>query len=204
MIPAIILAAGGSSRMGHPKALLATERPNEAFALRLARTMWEAGAADVVIVAAAVRDEVEEALGAAGVPARVVLNPTPEDGQLSSLLIGLSVVDRPGVGGVLVTPVDLPLVTASTVAGIIDLHRRTSGLIVRPTCKGRYGHPILFDRRLFGELRHADLTLGARVVVRAHAAESAALEVEDDGAFVDIDTPEDYARVFGRAVRVVS
>lgn len=189
--------------MGHPKALLATDRPNEPFAVRLARTMWEAGAADVVIVAAAVRDEVEKALAAGGVSARLVLNPTPEDGQLSSLLIGLSVVDRPGVGGVLVMPVDLPLVTASTVGGIIDLHRRASGLIVRPSCRGRHGHPILFDRRLFDELRHADLTQGARVVVRAHAAESAALEVEDDGAFVDIDTPEDYARVFGGAVRMV-
>jgi CTP:molybdopterin cytidylyltransferase MocA len=55
----------------------------------------------------------------------------------------------------------------------------------------------LFDRSLFNELRRADLEQGAKPVVRAHAAEGLEVDIDDEGAFVDVDTPEDYARAFG-------
>jgi len=71
---------------------------------------------------------------------------------------------------------------------------------VRPARLGRHGHPVLFDARVLPELRAADLAAGARVVVRAHAAEACDVEVDDPGAFEDIDTPEDYFRVFGVAL----
>jgi len=56
---------------------------------------------------------------------------------------------------------------------------------------------VLFDRSIFDELRGADLEQGAKPVVRAHAADGLEIEIEDEGAFVDVDTPEDYERVFG-------
>ena len=58
-----------------------------------------------------------------------------------------------------------------------------------------HGHPVLFDRRLFDELRAADLRTGAKPVVHAHAHELLNVEVSDAGAFVDLDVPEDYERV---------
>jgi CTP:molybdopterin cytidylyltransferase MocA len=56
---------------------------------------------------------------------------------------------------------------------------------------------VLFDARVLDELREADVSVGARAVVRAHAPEAHDVEVNDPGAFEDIDTPEDYRRVFG-------
>jgi CTP:molybdopterin cytidylyltransferase MocA len=50
---------------------------------------------------------------------------------------------------------------------------------------------------VLAELRSADLAVGARGVVRAHGAELLDVETDDAGAFEDIDTPEDYRRVFG-------
>jgi CTP:molybdopterin cytidylyltransferase MocA len=55
---------------------------------------------------------------------------------------------------------------------------------------------VLFDCSLFDELRHADLDQGAKPVVRAHAGEGLEVDVDDEGAFFDVDTPEDYARAF--------
>jgi molybdenum cofactor cytidylyltransferase len=94
-------------------------------------------------------------------------------------------------------PVDLPLVSPATVRAVVEAWERTGAPVVRPSYRGRHGHPVLFDARVFQELRAADLSAGARVVVRAHAAESCDVETDDIGALEDIDTPDDYFRVFG-------
>ncbi|HEX6039105.1 MAG TPA: hypothetical protein VFZ20_13735, partial [Longimicrobium sp.] len=61
-----------------------------------------------------------------------------------------------------------------------------------PARGGKHGHPVLFDRRVFGELMRTDLPEGARSVVHAHAADLAAVPV--DALAPDLDTPEDYRR----------
>jgi molybdenum cofactor cytidylyltransferase len=58
----------------------------------------------------------------------------------------------------------------------------------------RHGHPVIFDRVVFDALRAADPAAGAKEVVRARQHEILNVPVEDEGAFVDLDTPEDYRR----------
>ena len=128
---------------------------------------------------------------------RVVVNLDPSRGQLSSLLAALDVADRPGVQGLLMTLVDVPLVSSETIRAIADAYRAAGRPIVRPVKDGRHGHPVIFDRRLFDELRQADPALGAKTVVHRHASEIQEIEVDDEGAFVDIDTPEAYRRWIG-------
>jgi len=194
MIPGIILAAGKSSRMGRTKALLAISA-NETFLDRVARTLRDAGVEEVIVVVGADAAAVREAVGRAKTPARVVENPNYEHGQLSSLVAGLKIIDRPGVTGALVTLIDLPLVSPATVRTLLQEFKTGAALIVRPASKGRHGHPIIFDRALFDELRKANPAEGAKEVVRAYSAEQLNVEVEDEGAFTDIDTPEDYKRL---------
>jgi molybdenum cofactor cytidylyltransferase len=114
---------------------------------------------------------------------------------LSSILAGLAVVDRPGVGAALVTLVDVPFVSAATVRAVLDCYRRTHALIVRPTSGSRHGHPLLVDRALFDALRAADPETGAKPIVRAHASAAGDLDIADEGAFTDIDTDEEYRKV---------
>jgi molybdenum cofactor cytidylyltransferase len=122
-------------------------------------------------------------------------------GQLSSLRAGLGLVDRPGVAAVLVTLVDVPLVSEKTVRTVVEQYRRTGAFIVRPTSGDRHGHPLLIDRRLFDALRAADETEGAKPVVRAHASPAGDVFVEDEGAFTDIDTVSEYERLVQRFAR---
>jgi CTP:molybdopterin cytidylyltransferase MocA len=202
MVPGIILAAGASSRMGRPKALLPTAAPGETFLSRLVASLIEGGLDDLVLVVGrlAEPDEAELARSVAALPpvVRAVENPDPTRGQLSSLQTGLAVVDHPGVRGMLVALIDVPLVSPSTVRALLEAYRATGAPVVRPAREGRHGHPVIFDRALFDALRRADPATGARAVVRAHAGRAVEVPVEDAGAFLDVDTPEDYARVFGR------
>jgi molybdenum cofactor cytidylyltransferase len=193
MIVGIILAAGASSRMGRPKALLPVG--DDVFVTRVCRTLLDAGVDDLIVVAGAEHADIAAAIREAGLPARVVENPRRQDGQLSSVLTGLAVADRPGVDAVLVHLVDAPLLRPETARAVLDGFLRTRAPIVRPAVGGRHGHPVLFARRVFDDLRRADPSTGAKAVVRAHAAEVCNIAVDDEGACGDIDTPEDFERM---------
>jgi molybdenum cofactor cytidylyltransferase len=195
MIVGIVLAAGASSRMGRPKALLPLGE--ETFLSRVCRTLAEGGVDDVVVIAGPEAAEVERTLAGAAVRARVVENARRDQGQLTSLQAGLAVADRPGVDAVLVHLVDAPLVTPGTVRAVVEAFGRTHAPIVRPSVGGRHGHPVVFGRAIFDELRAADPAVGAKAVVRAHAADALDVAVDDPGACQDIDTPEDYERLIG-------
>src|SRR5262245_12656363 len=192
MLPGVILAAGDSTRMGFPKALLLT-RHGRTFVAAIAQTFAAAGIADIVVVTGRDHDRITEALAdeRLSVSPRIVRNPDPSRGQLSSLLIGIDAVPA-DTSAAVVTLVDVPLLTAETVRLVISEWHRTHAPIVRPAIGERHGHPVVFDRRLFSELRQAPLDVGAKTVVRAHASEIVNVPVTDAGCLVDVDTPGDY------------
>jgi molybdenum cofactor cytidylyltransferase len=198
VVPGVILAAGASSRMGRVKALLATGVPGECFLTRLVATLRVAGVDDVLVVVGADAEAIAAHLRAEPLPPRLVRNPNPERGQLSSLLCGLQVIDRPGVRGMLVTPVDVPFVAPGTVRAVLEAYRRTGAPVVRPVRHGRGGHPVVFDRQVFDDLRRADPAEGAKAVVHRWAPRGLDLPVDDEGAFLDIDSPADYAEALRR------
>jgi molybdenum cofactor cytidylyltransferase len=198
MIPAIVLAAGKSTRMGRPKAnlpiepLSTTGDGGDTFLTRIVRTFLAAGIDDVVVVVGHEAGAVVRNFAASGLPARLVENPDYETGQLSSLVAGLRIVDRPGVAAALVTLVDVPLVSSATVRAVVDRYIQTHAPVVRPSRGDEHGHPLLIDRSLFDAVRRADPGLGIKPLVRTHATREGNVEIDDVGAFTDIDTPRDY------------
>jgi CTP:molybdopterin cytidylyltransferase MocA len=153
-ISAIVLAGGKSSRMGRPKALLPIGTARETFLDRVTRTLAEAGVEDIVVVvgadAAIIRNASRPAVGV-----RFVDNPDYERGQLTSLLAGMRAVDTAHAPAVLVTLIDVPLVSADTVRTLIAVQQERGALIVRP-CRTACRHPVIFRRALFAELRDAN------------------------------------------------
>jgi molybdenum cofactor cytidylyltransferase len=194
--PAIVLAAGASSRMGHPKANLPLE-DGDTFLSRIVKTFRRAGIEDVVVVVGFDADSLVDPFARSGEVARLIENPDPASGQASSLIRGLNAIDRPGVAAALVTLVDVPLVSAETVRAVVDRYRQTRAPVVRPVRGSEHGHPVLIDRTLFDLIRRADPKIGAKPVLRVHASPGGDVEVADDGAFLDIDTKEDYLRIVG-------
>ena len=194
MIPVIVLAAGKSTRMGRPKATL---RLNDAdtFLARIIRTFQAAQVDDVVVVLGHEAEVILASVEQSGLSPRFVVNEQFESGQLSSVLAGLRAIDRPGVNAMLLTLVDVPLVSAATVRAVLQRYRTTHAPVVRPVRGALHGHPVLIDRSLFDEIRAADPGRGVKPVIRAHVSTAGDVEVEDAGAFSDIDTPEEYERL---------
>ena len=189
MLSGVILAAGDSSRMGSPKALLSTP-DGRTFVVSIADTFARAGLDDTFVVTGRDHDQIAAALS--DVPVRVVRNPDPARGQLSSLLTAMETAVRPETEALVVTLVDVPLLSVDTVRLVVSEWRRTRAPVVRPAIGGRHGHPVVFDRRVFEELRQAPLDAGAKVVVRRYAAELLNVPVTDTGCLIDVDTPRDY------------
>lgn len=179
--------------MGAPKALLpdAEGRP---FVARIVGTLADAGVPTIVVVTGSRHDAIAAALAEAALPVRPVLvrNPDPARGQLSSIWVGLDEAMAPDLGAVLMTLVDVPLTRVETVRRIVDAWRSTGAPIVRPAVGERHGHPVLFDRAVFEELRQAPLDQGAKAVLRAHADLILDVQVDDPGSVQDVDTPEEY------------
>jgi len=183
--------------MGRPKAGLVIGAEGPTFAAAVVDTLAGAGLGGLVVVAGAHPEAVRAALGARNVP--VVDNPRWPDGQLSSLLAGLDAVDGPGVEAVLVALVDCPLVRPATVGALLSTWADTRAPIVRPVYGGRHGHPVVFDRAVFDDLRTAPFDRGAKAVLARHQASIVDLPVDDAGVLADIDTPADYDALVRRA-----
>ena len=199
MLPGVILAAGDSTRMGSPKATLATP-DGRTFVTRIVGTLREAGVTDLVVVTGRHHDAVVDAIARElSIAPRIVRNPDPSRGQLSSLLAGMDLVVTRSSEGVMMTLVDVPLVRVSTVAAVIEAWRERRAAIVRPAIGDRHGHPVIFDRAILDELRAAPLDAGAKSIVRAHAAEIVNVPVDDEGCVTDVDTRADYEAMCGES-----
>jgi molybdenum cofactor cytidylyltransferase len=188
--PAIVLAAGASTRMGRPKALL--DAGGSTFVHRILTTLRDGGVSESIVVVRSGDVMIAREVAAAG-RARAIENPQPERGQLSSLIVGLDAADKEGIEAVLVTLVDVPLITSATVAMLLAHAARSSAPIVRAVDGGRHGHPVIFKRAVFDALRHADPAQGAKAVLRAHAVDD--VETGDPAVAIDVDTPDDYRRL---------
>lgn len=193
MTSAIVLAAGASSRMGRPKALLPIGgRPAIEV---ICATLREAGAGDIVVVVGKYAGEIRGAADLRGV--RVVENLLWETGRTSSVQAGLAAL-APAASATLLALVDMPFVRAETVRTILAAPRATKrrpGVVV-PVHGGRRGHPILVFRDLFPRIAALGPDDPLYVVVRA--AQCLEVSVDDAGVLVDLDTPQDVDRASGR------
>jgi CTP:molybdopterin cytidylyltransferase MocA len=183
---AVILAAGASSRMGRPKALLPLG--DTTFAGRIAATALEAGATEVLFVLGPPHGAtVREAL-----PAHVAWtwNPTPERGMLSSAQAGVAALHH-ATAAALLWPVDVPLVAPETVRAVAAASQRE---IAVPQHAGRGGHPFRVSATLFAELLAIPVNRSLRDLL-GDPARVLRLEVDDPGVLRDFDTPADYGRI---------
>jgi molybdenum cofactor cytidylyltransferase len=166
--------------MGRTKAFL--EYRGETFLARLIR-MFRVYCEDVLVIGS-------YALEAPG--ARVVVNPAPERGMLSSLQCGLAALAE-HTRAVAFTPVDFPAIQQSTVERVI---LGWGGEPLRiPRYADRRGHPVLIARDLVPEFLAEPATAQARDVVRRHESDILYVDVDDPGILTDVDTPADYEQL---------
>jgi molybdenum cofactor cytidylyltransferase len=197
----VILAAGESSRMGRDKALLPwPPSTNSSNPGALSETILSMGIAalanfcDLVIVVVG-KNEPAIAPIVYGCGAFLVRNPNPELGQFSSLQTGLREVLSRGHDSAMITLVDRPPPTASTLSRLVDsFSNKDHGVwAVVPELQGNHGHPILVGREMIEKFLKAPVTANAREIEHANQQRISYLPVEDPLVTTNVDTPEDYA-----------
>lgn len=184
----LVLAAGGSGRMGRPKALL--EIAGETFLDHAIRVLREGGCRSVYVVAG---DAPELHAIVAAQDARLVRNDDPASEQFTSVKLGMRALPADSAA-VAVLPVDCPLVQSSTVQTLAVAAARTAKPVVLPMYNGVGGHPVILMRSFFDTVLGARNAEGLSGVIIAHGHKVELVTVMDAGILVDIDTPQEYER----------
>jgi molybdenum cofactor cytidylyltransferase len=186
-VPAIILAAGRSTRMGGPNKLLA-ELGGKPLVRLVAEQALASNAKGVIVVTGHQAELVEKAL--AGLDVKFVRNPDFAQGLASSVKAGVAAVADDADGAVICLG-DMPMISAALIDRLIEAFAPDRGnLIAVPVSDGRRGNPVLWSRRFFNELMTLDGDIGARHLIAKHTEAVAEVPVEGFGAFLDIDTPQ--------------
>jgi len=200
----VILAAGASSRMGRDKALLpwppvAEGTPAANTFLGATIDLLQAYAELVIVVAG--RNAAAVAPVAYAHAAFLVVNRQPERGQFGSLQVGLQEVLNQGRDAAFVALIDRPPVLPGTLQKLREafLYAGSDVWAVVPavTRAGQvvHGHPILIGREMIHTFLHAPATTTAREIEHDYQQHIQYVHVEDPRIGVNIDTPEDYARL---------
>jgi len=187
-VAGLILAAGKSERMGSPKPLLSIN--GTSFLAHIVTAVRKSKLIQLRIV---LGHEAEKVLkNMLDLAAEVIVNPDYEQGQLSSIIRAIQVLEASAIDGVMLFLVDHPFVNPQLIDLLIQEFSRQQFPIVIPTFRGRRGHPLIFGRQLFPELVSAPCDQGAVAVVRSHRQEILHVSVQDKSILIDIDTPEAY------------
>lgn len=186
MLAAVILSAGASSRMGRPKALIPYREGT--FLEHLIEVTRHPRIGITRVVLGVDADDIRTT--AKLDPSAVVLNPQWKQGQLSSICEGLRSLSGIETDGILLCPVDHPLVSANLVSDLIEQFYANRKPIVLPTFNGRRGHPVIFSNTLYGELLAAPADQGARAVVWAHAEDVQEVPTDEEGVVLNINDPD--------------
>lgn len=185
----VVLAAGRSTRMGTPKALL--ESDGRTLLARATAALLQGGCERVLIVVSEAMPEVVTAAGRAGTVVPVPDLPGAE--PVDSLRAALAALPADAAAAV-VLPVDCPFVRPATVTTLIDRVRAGDAAAVVPVWHGADGHPVALHPRLFARIAGESLPEGLRTLLADGGAGIVRLAVDDEAVTVDLDTPADAAR----------
>lgn len=200
-VGAVLLAAGAGSRLGHrPKSLL--ELGGVPLVRRQLIALSGAGVDEVVVVTGHHADAIEAAVQ--DFPVTLARNPRPDDGQASSVRIGLAALS-PRLDAVVVALADQPLVNAQDIAALIGAFKKREGAsMVVPRVDGAPGNPVIFESALRDEWLAGALDAACRHWREANPGRVRWFESDNTRYRVDIDTEADlqgFAERTGHVLR---
>ncbi len=188
-VAGVILAAGGSTRFGQPKQEL----------LWRGRTLLEN------VIDTAIQAELDKVYLVQSNNAyshyitklnnryfKSIINKSSHLGQSSSIRLAVQALPA-NIGGVVFLLCDQPQIPAQLIRDIVHRHAETHAPIIAPMVEGRRGNPVLFDRCTFQDLLALEGDTGGRALFSKFPIEY--IPWNDENILLDVDTPEDYARL---------
>jgi molybdenum cofactor cytidylyltransferase len=197
-ISGLILAAGTSSRMGQPKQLLPF-RGTILLDWVMAQAESTGALDEVIVILGRAADEIQPRLR--NTRAKVIVNPVFTEGCSGSYKAGMASIDQ-RADAVMVLLGDQPGVESAVIDQVAEDWRTKGGRIALTSYRGRRGHPMVFARELFDQLRQLSGDKAAWKILDAHP--EWVRDVEVDHAFPeDVDTRQDYEALLRQATPLV-
>ena len=188
-VAAVLLAAGESTRMGEPKALLPW-RGQPLIAYQVS-ALHEAGYAPLVVVLGHDAERVADAIPA-HIPLEAAVNPRYAQGRTTSIVVGVLHLLEEAVDGLLIASVDQPR-SIAMLRTLREAFEREQPQIAVPSLDGRPGHPPLFSGGLLPELLQVtEGTEGLRQVMRNFHEGRLLVPVDDPLTLTNLNTREEY------------
>ena len=195
-IPILLLAAGGSSRMGQPKQLLPWE--NQTLIEHQIQTLLKTGHPVNVVLGSnsnLIVPVVEE------YPVNIFKNNDWESGMGSSISLAISQIIQkfPDAKGVLITLLDQPLITTSYIEKMLDtVESDSQQIIASRSASGWTGVPVLFNKCYFKDLTELSNDEGAKKIIKRH--EESVVFLEGGELLEDMDTPQSYQQLLSKFI----
>jgi len=181
----LVLAAGRARRFGADKRRASIAQDETLLERTVAQLLRTGLPVTACLASRRSDDALVEVLESTG--ARILRCDRAEEGMASTL--AEAVAARARVPAILVALGDMPLVLPGTVQALTERWRPAS-IVIPVGHDGRRGHPVLFDRAYFGELRELSGDRGAASLLRRYEQNCVEVPVEDPGIHLDADTPE--------------
>jgi molybdenum cofactor cytidylyltransferase len=187
----ILLAAGGSSRLGKPKQLLRYK--NQTLLQYSLNEALASNAQSVVVILGSNADILEKEIS--GKKIHVAINTQWNEGMASSIRTGIKAVTEidSSIEGIILLVCDQPFINADLLNNLITTHKKTNKGIVACTYENTFGPPVFFHQTFFPELLQLKGDVGARSIVQQHIDDVEAIPFPE-GTY-DIDTDADYQKI---------
>lgn len=186
-IAAIVLAAGGSSRLGQPKQLLPVD--GQPLLSRTLDVVRKTSLEPRLLVLGGYADDILAGVNVEGF--EIVLNGDFEQGQATSLKAGLQALPDI-VEGAIILLGDQPLIEPWILEQLVEGYDPERSVAVRPRYADGPGNPVLLGRELFDELLALEGDVGARDVLKRRRDRIADIDHTSRNAPRDVDTMDDY------------
>ena len=191
LVPALLLAAGLSARFGANKLLMPLG--GKAVIDCPLGALIAAGVSPIYIVLGHEAEAVQAHCRPYAHRVHFVENPDYPAGRASSVQAGLKAIESDALG-VLITPADVPLIGCGLLAALLAQFQQ-SGLLTFPLTPAGRGHPVIFPRSEFHRLEALRGEATLHSYITSGTAPVSAVNWNDTGCTMDIDTPEDLERL---------
>jgi molybdenum cofactor cytidylyltransferase len=189
-IAALIAAAGKSSRMGTPKALLPLE--NTTFVEHIATCLLGAGIARILVSLPECKTQAQLIQSQLlNLPVQFIRNRYTRRELLGSAQSALADTDA-DFSALMIIPVDMPFVSTPLISRFVEAHQ-ASGIFCA-THDGQPGHPVMFTHHFFSEIMGLDTRDSLRTIMIKHPSRIVPIETDDPRLLLNINTREDYER----------
>lgn len=187
-IAAVLIAAGASKRMGHPKQLLPWG--NTFLLAHAIHQFKQSGIATLFVVLGAYEKRIRSAISVEE-NIRLISHPEWEKGMGSSIAKGVeTALKTENYNALLIALGDQPLIDTSHYFQLVTKHKNHPEAIIATQMDHKYGVPALFPEKHFTELQQLQEDYGARFLLQQY--QNNIIPLPSEGKTIDLDTPETY------------